>query len=400
MDSPDIFTHLHVHSQYSILDGMAPVAKLVDKAIANGQRAMALTDHGNMFGIKEFVNYCNKINSGKEPEERFKPIIGCEMYMAPETMYNKRGRQDHKAYHLIVLAKNLNGYHNLIKLVSRAYTEGFYYRPRTEHKELLKYHEDLIVCSACLGGEIPQLILDGEIEKAERQVKWFHDLFGDDYYLEMQRHQTFKENANRDVYPEQQKVNEVLVDIARRHGIKLIATNDVHFAYEQDAEAHDRLICVNTGKRFNEDRMHYTKQEWLKSTEEMSRIFADIPEAIANTREIADKVEFYSIDHAPIMPNFEIPADFGTEEEYRARLSEQDLYDEFTRDEHGEVVLSREEGEKKIQRLGGYDKLYRIKFEADYLEHLTMAGAKKRYGDPLPADVAERLKFELYIMKT
>ena len=400
MDSPDIFTHLHVHSQYSILDGMAPVAKLVDKAIANGQRAMALTDHGNMFGIKEFVNYCNKINSGKEPEDRFKPIIGCEMYMAPETMYNKRGRQDHKAYHLIVLAKNLNGYHNLIKLVSRAYTEGFYYRPRTEHKELLKYHEDLIVCSACLGGEIPQLILDGEIEKAERQVKWFHDLFGDDYYLEMQRHQTFKENANRDVYPEQQKVNEVLVDIARRHGIKLIATNDVHFAYEQDAEAHDRLICVNTGKRFNEDRMHYTKQEWLKSTEEMSRIFADIPEAIANTREIADKVEFYSIDHAPIMPNFEIPADFGTEEEYRARLSEQDLYDEFTRDEHGEVVLSREEGEKKIQRLGGYDKLYRIKFEADYLEHLTMAGAKKRYGDPLPEDVAERLKFELYIMKT
>ena len=174
----------------------------------------------------------------------------------------------------------------------------------------------------------------------------------------------------------------------------------MHFANESDAEAHDRLICVSTGKKFNEDRMHYTKQEWLKSTQEMSAIFADVPEAISNTREIADKVEFYSIDHAPIMPNFEIPEEFGSEAEYRARISEEELYDEFTRDENGQVVLSREEGEKKIARLGGYDKLYRIKFEADYLEHLTMIGAVKRYGDPLPDDVAERLKFELYIMKT
>ena len=400
MSSQNIFTHLHVHSQYSVLDGMAPVSKLVDKAIANGQNAMALTDHGNMYGMKEFFNYVNKINSGKSPEERFKPLLGCEMYVAPESMHNKRGKQDQKAYHLIVIAKNLNGYHNLIKLVSRAFTEGYYYRPRTEHKELEKYHEDLIVCSACLGGEIPQLIMQGELEKAEEAVRWFHDLFGDDYYLELQRHQTFKENANRDVYPEQQKVNEVLIKFARKYGIKLIATNDVHFVNEDDSEAHDRLICISTGKKFTDDRMHYTKQEWLKSTQEMYAIFSDIPEALTNTQEIVDKVEFYSIDHAPIMPNFEIPAEFGSEEEYRSRITEQELFDEFTRDENGNVVLSQEEAEKKIQRLGGYDKLYRIKFEADYLEHLTMAGARKRYGDPLPEDIAERLRFELYIMKT
>ena len=186
MSSQNIFTHLHVHSQYSVLDGMAPVSKLVDKAIANGQNAMALTDHGNMYGMKEFFNYVNKINSGKSPEERFKPLLGCEMYVAPESMHNKRGKQDQKAYHLIVIAKNLNGYHNLIKLVSRAFTEGYYYRPRTEHKELEKYHEDLIVCSACLGGEIPQLIMQGELEKAEEAVRWFHDLFGDDFELDIE----------------------------------------------------------------------------------------------------------------------------------------------------------------------------------------------------------------------
>lgn len=188
--------------------------------------------------------------------------------------------------------------------------------------------------------------------------------------------------------------------MGKKHGIKVVATNDVHFANEDDAEAHDRLICVSMQKKFSEPRLHYTKQEWLKTTEEMNDIFADLPEALESTNEILDKIEFYSIDHGPIMPNFEIPSEFGTEEEYRSRLTEQDLFDEFTRDENGNVVLSQEEAGKKIKRLGGYDKLYRIKFEADYLEKLTMEGAKERYGDPLPADVAERLKFELYIMKT
>ncbi|MBD5370169.1 MAG: DNA polymerase III subunit alpha [Bacteroides sp.] len=393
------FTHLHVHSQYSLLDGQASISKLVDKAMADGMPGMALTDHGNMFGIKEFYNYVNKKNSGKPDGEKFKPILGCEMYVAKKKKTEKHGSDD-KGYHLIVLAKNLTGYHNLVKLVSRAWTEGFYYHPRTDRDDLEKYHEGLIVCSACLGGEIPRLIRAGDNEGAEEAVKWFKGVFGDDYYLELQRHQTFKENANRSTYPQQMEVNKVLMELSRKYGIKMIASNDVHFTNEDDAEAHDRLICISTNKKFDEERMHYTKQEWLKSTREMELIFADVPEAITNTQEIVDKVEFYSIDHAPIMPNFEIPADFGTEEEYRSRIPEQQLFDEFTRDEHGNVVLSQEEAEKKIERLGGYDKLYRIKFEADYLEKLTMDGAKKRYGDPLPEDVAERLKFELYIMKT
>ena len=393
------FTHLHVHSQYSLLDGKAAVTDLVDTAMEMGMPGIALTDHGNMYGIKEFFNYVNKKNSGREPDDRFKPIIGCEMYVAQNDLHDRKSKSDN-GFHLIVLAKNYTGYKNLIKLVSKAWTEGFYFKPRTDRHELQIHHEGLIVLSACLGGEVPQLVLRDDLEGAEKLILWFREVFGEDYYLELQRHQTFKENANRDVYPEQVKVNEFLMQMSRKHGIKLVATNDVHFVREDDAEAHDRLICVSMGKKFAEPRMHYTKQEWLKSPSEMSNIFSDVPEAIVNTREILDKVEFYSIDHGPIMPNFDIPADFGTEEEYRSRITEQELFDEFTRDEHGNVVLSQEEAEKKIQRLGGYDKLYRIKFEADYLNKLTMEGARKRYGDPVPEDIAERLKFELYIMKT
>ncbi|MDE6811298.1 MAG: DNA polymerase III subunit alpha [Muribaculaceae bacterium] len=392
--------HLHVHSQYSLLDGKASISELVDKAISDRQPGIALTDHGNMFGIKEFFNYVNKKNSDKPDGEKFKPILGCEMYVARESLTQKSSKNDRSGDHLIVLAKNLKGYHNLIKLVSKAWIDGYYYNPRTDHDELAAHSEGLIICSACLGGEIPQMIMNGDIKGAEERVKWFKSIFGDDYYLELQRHQTFKQNANTEVYEEQKKVNEQLIRIGREQGIKLVATNDVHFVNEDDAEAHDRLICISTGKKFTEPRMHYTKQEWLKSTEEMSVIFSDIPEAIENTHEILSKVEFYSIDHSPIMPNFDIPADFGTEEEYRARITEEDLYDEFTRDENGNVVLSKEEGDKKIARLGGYDKLYRIKFEADYLEKLTMEGAYERYGNPLPPEVDERLRFELYIMKT
>ncbi|MDE6754346.1 MAG: DNA polymerase III subunit alpha [Muribaculaceae bacterium] len=393
------FTHLHVHSQYSLLDGKASIPELVDKAIADGMKGIALTDHGNMFGIKEFYNYVNKKNSGKSEEEKFKPILGCEMYVAKDKMSDRKDRSD-KGYHLIVLAKNEKGYHNLIKLVSKSWTEGMYYKPRTDRDELAKHHEGLIVCSACLGGEVPQFILREEYENAEERILWYKKIFGDDYYLELQRHETFKENANRTTFPDQQKVNKFLMEMSRKHGIKVVATNDVHFTFEDDAEAHDRLICVSMQKKFTDDRVHYTKQEWLKSPAEMEKIFSDIPEALLNTNEILDKVEFYSIDHGPIMPNFDIPKEFGTEEEYRSRLTEEDLYNEFTQDENGNVVLSREEGEKKIKRLGGYDKLYRIKFEADYLEKLTWEGAKERYGDPLPEDVRERLKFELYIMKT
>ena len=394
------FVHLHVHSQYSLLDGQASVNGIVDKAISLGMKGIALTDHGNMFGIKEFFNYVNKKNKGKEGPDKFKPILGCEMYVAKNDLHDRGDKRDN-GYHLIVLAKNLKGYHNLVKLVSKAWTEGYYFKPRTDHKELEAHREGLIVCSACLGGEVPQHFMDGDLEKAEETILWYKRVFGEDYYLELQRHKTDKPEGNRNVYEEQQRVNPFLVEMARKHGIKIIATNDSHFVNEEDAEAHDRLICISMMKRFADPtRLHYTKQEWVKSQAEMEAIFQDLPEALANTCEILDKVEFYSIDHAPIMPNFEIPADFGTEEEYRQRLSEEDLFNEFTRDENGNEVLSREEAENKIKKLGGYDKLYRIKFEADYLNKLTMEGAKKRYGDPLPQEIEDRLRFELHIMKT
>ena len=394
------FVHLHVHSQYSLLDGQASVNGIVDKAISLGMKGIALTDHGNMFGIKEFFNYVNKKNKGKEDPDKFKPILGCEMYVAKNDLHDRGDKRDN-GYHLIVLAKNLKGYHNLVKLVSKAWTEGYYFKPRTDHKELEAHREGLIVCSACLGGEVPQHFMDGDLEKAEETILWYKRVFGEDYYLELQRHKTDKPDGNRNVYEEQQRVNPFLVEMARKHGIKIIATNDSHFVNEEDAEAHDRLICISMMKRFADPtRLHYTKQEWVKSQDEMEAIFADLPEALANTCEILDKVEFYSIDHAPIMPNFEIPAEFGTEEEYRQRLTEEDLFNEFTRDENGNEVLSREEAESKIKKLGGYDKLYRIKFEADYLNKLTMEGAKKRYGDPLPQEIEDRLRFELHIMKT
>ena len=393
------FTHLHVHSQYSLLDGKASIPELVDKAIAQGMKGIALTDHGNMFGIKEFFNYVKKKNSDKAPEEKFKPIIGCEMYVAREKMTDRKDKSDN-GYHLIVLAKNKTGYKNLIKLVSKAWTDGYYYKPRTDRDELAAHSEGLIVCSACLGGEVPQFVIHDDKEAAEQRILWYKETFGDDYYLELQRHETFKENSNTEVFPLQEKVNDFLLEMARKHNIKVVATNDVHFANEDDAEAHDRLICVSMQKKFNEPRMHYTKQEWLKSTEEMEKIFKDHPEALETTGEILDKIEFYSIDHAPIMPEFDIPEEFGTEEEYKKKFSEQDLFDEFTRDENGKVILSEEAAQKKIETLGGYERLYRIKLEADYLAKLTWEGAKEKYGENLNDEIKERLKFELHIMKT
>ena len=433
------FIHLHVHTQYSLLDGQASIDALLDKAYKDGMRSIAVTDHGVMFGIKEFFNKVNKKNSKPQgvikdsekalkpllakadptPEEQqqikelqekiaeakasiFKPILGCECYCARHGRHSKLASQDDRSgWHLIVLAKNKNGYKNLIKMVSLSWTEGFYGRPRIDKELLEKYHEDLIVCSACLGGEIPQLIMNGQLEQAEQSVLWFKQLFGADYYLEMQRHETHDPNADCTIYPHQVEVNKVLIELARKHNIKLIATNDVHFVNADDAEAHDRLICLSTGKDLDDPkRMRYSKQEWMKTTAEMNSIFSDIPEALSNTLEIADKVEFYSIDSGPIMPTFNIPESFGTEEEYRQRLTEQDLFDEFTRDENGNVVLSEEEANAKIKKLGGYDKLYRIKLEADYLAKLTYDGAKPLYGDPLSDEVKERLNFELHIMKT
>ena len=398
---PDHFTHLHVHSHYSILDGMSKVPDLVDKCIKNGMYSIALTDHGNMFGIKEFADYVNKINKEiPEGGQKFKPIFGIETYCAPVSIDKRDGRQD-RGWHLILLAKNKQGYHSLCKLSSIAYTQGFYYNPRIDHKLLEQYHDGLICCSACLGGELPQKIMNGDMVGAGQTVMWFKNLFGDDYYIEIQRHKTDKPGGDTQVYERQKEVNKVLIDLARKTNTKIIATNDVHFVEEDHAEAHDRLICLSTGKDLDDPtRMHYTKQEWLKTPEEMGAIFSDIPEALENTQEIVDKVEDYSIDSDPIMPVFPIPEDFGTEESYREKFTEEDLFNEFTRDEHGNVIMSQEDAEKKIKKLGGYNRLYRIKLEADYLAKLTWEGAKMRYGDPLTDEQKERIIFELHVMKT
>ena len=400
------FVHLHVHTYYSILDGQSSVQKLVDKAVADGMRGMAITDHGNMFGIKELFNYCNKVNGKRKDEgkEPFKPIFGCEMYVAHHRKEDKvKEHGDMGGYHLIVLAKNYHGYKNLIKLVSRAWVDGYYMRPRTDREDLEKYHEDLIVCSACIGGEVPKKILNDDIAGAREAVEWYRRVFGDDYYLELQRHEVTDPSvrANRETFPLQQKANRVLIELAHEYGIKLICTNDAHFVDQDNAEAHDHLLCLATGKDLDDPtRMLYTKQEWFKTRQEMNDVFSDVPEALSNTLEILDKVEMYSIDHAPIMPFFPIPAEFGTEDDTRKQHSPEDLYHEFTSDENGENPLPKDEADKKIKRLGGIDKLYRIKFEADYLAKLAYDGAKKLYGDPLPDEVVERVKFELHIMKT
>ena len=400
------FIHLHVHTYYSILDGQSSIAKLVDKAVANGMKGMAVTDHGDMFGIKEFFDYCNKVNGGRKKEglEPFKPIFGCEMYVARHRKEDKnKDNGDRGGYHLIVLAKNYRGYKNLIKLVSNAWVDGFYGRPRTDRAELEKYHEDLIVCSACIAGEVPRKILADDIEGARESIEWHKRVFGDDYYLELQRHEVKDPSirANRDTFPLQQKANKVLLELAKEYGIKVICSNDAHFVDQENAEAHDHLLCLSTGKDLDDPtRMLYSKQEWFKTREEMNEVFADIPEALSNTLEVLDKVEFYDIENPPIMPFFPIPEDFGTEEEWRRKYTDEDIFNEFTTDENGENPLPREEGEKKIAKLGGIDKLYRIKFEADYLAKLAYEGAAKLYPMPLTKEVDDRIRFELHIMKT
>ncbi len=438
------FTHLHVHSHYSILDGMSKVPDLVDKCLKNGMYAMALTDHGNMFGIKEFTDYANKVNgkkkdrikeleavlandaaSAEEKQEAqakldveksipfFTPIIGTEAYCARRShklhdsalkAVNFEGKEytvDKNGWHLIVLAKNKVGYQNLCKLATIAYVDGFYGKPRIDHELLEQYHEGLIVCSACIAGEVPQKLLSKDYEGALETVKWFQSVFGDDFYLEIQRHKTDKVNADTHVYEVEESYIPDMIRLSKETGAKIVCTNDVHFVEEEHGEAHDRLVCLSTGADFNDPkRLHYTKQEWLKTPDEMAAIFADIPEALANTMEVAAKVETYSIESGPIMPKFDIPEDFGTEELYRKKYTQEQLYDEFTEDENGNVVFSREDGEKKIKRLGGYEKLYRIKLEGDYLAKLAWEGAHWRYGEVLSDDVKERINFELYIMKT
>ena len=400
------FVHLHVHSQYSLLDGQASIKGMVDKAIGDGMRGMALTDHGNMFGIKELYDYCKKVNKGRKEKglKPFKPIFGCEMYVAhcgDKSVHE--GKENQSGWHLIVLAKNMTGYRNLIKLVSRSWVDGFYMRPRTDHKDLKEFHEGLIICSACIGGEVPKKIANGDMAGAEEAVKWFHDIWGDDYYIELQRHEVTNPTqiANRGFYEVQKKVNPVLIELARKYGVKLVCSNDSHFINEDDAEAHDLLLCLSTGKDIDDpNRMRYSKQEWFKTQAEMNAIFQDVPDALANTCEVLDKVEIYDLESNAIMPFFPIPEDFGTEDLWRQRFTEEDLFREFTSDENGENPMPLEEGKKKIEKLGGIDKLYRIKFEAEYLAKLAYEGAARLYPTPLSKELDERIRYELHIMKT
>ena len=395
------FTHLHVHSHYSLLDGMSKVEDIVDKCIATGMNAVALTDHGNMYGIKDLLDYTKGINAAREkaakesgePFEPFKAIVGCEAYCArrgrhrrtDDKIVNAEGKTqviDRSGWHLILLAKNMVGYHNLCRIVSAGYmTDAYYHTPRIDRELLEQWHEGIICSSACLGGELPQKVMEGVqtagadriqntdqitdlIEQgafaaAEETITWFKNLFGEDYYIEIQRHETQKPNSDQEVYERQKVVNPVLIELAHKHGVKIICTNDSHFVNEADSEAHDRLICLSTNHYISDvNRMHYTKQEWLKTPEEMAAIFSDIPEALENTQEIVDKVEIYDIDHPAIMPKFDIPESFGKEEDYPDRLA----------------------------------------FESAYLRHLTMEGALKRYGkERLENDeeLKERIEFEL-----
>jgi len=375
-----LFTHLHVHSQYSILDGAAAVTNLVRKAAKDGMTALALTDHGNMFGIKEFHETCIKSD--------IKPILGVETYVASRGIKfkDKSEKEDRSGDHLILLAKNEKGYRNLLKLVTIANTEGFYYRPRIDKSLLEKYSEGLIISSACIGGEIPQCILNGDLTAAEEAIKWYKSIFKDDFYLEIQRHKTTDPDLPTDVYESQVIVNKELIRLGEKLEVKVIATNDSHFTNSEDADAHDLLICLNTGKDLDDpSRMRYTKQEWLKTTAEMNQLFSDFPQALANTQEISEKIEIYKLDSEAIMPEFPIPNDFGTIGGYRERYTEEDLIEEF-KNAHRKPV--------------NYESALRVKFESDYLTHLVYNGALTRYGEILPVEIQERIDFELDTIKS
>ena len=394
---------------------MSTIPGLIEKSMALGMPAVALTDHGNMFGIKEFYNYANGKNrpindeintlqkqlvkneiSDEEKEaiqtqiaalekKRFKPILGCEAYVAKRGRLLKETAEDRSGYHLVLLAKNKQGYQNLCKLVSLGYTEGFYYRPRIDHALLEQYSEGIIASSACLAGEIHRQVEIGDLEAAEKAIHWYKKVFGDDFYIELQLHQTDKPNADMEVYEKQRRQNETLIQLARKTNTKLLATNDVHFIEEEHGEGHERLICLSTGKDLDDPtRMRYSKQEYLKSPEQMWTIFGAVPEALENSLEIADKVEFYSIDSDPMMPAFPIPEDFATEEEYQQKYSEQMLREEFA---------------ENYDRLGSYEEIIRVKLDADYLRKLTLDGAIKRYGENLSDEISERIDFELSVVK-
>ena len=341
------FVHLHTHTEYSLSDGIAKIEALVEKAMDDGMPGMAITDHANMFGVAEFAHYVE--NKNRELGTNFKPIIGCEVYVARRGMTQKSEKEDFAGYHLILLAKNQTGYKNLVKIVSRSWLEGYYGRPRTDHAELERFHEGLICTSACIGGEVAQHILNNDLEAAERAAEWYKSVFGEDYYLELQYHKPTVERANHNTCKLEQKVNNQLIALAKKLGIKLICSNDIHYVDEEDAETQDSLLCINWGKRADDqNRLIFSKQEWLKTTAEMNALFSDIPEALESTMEILNKVELYPIDHAPMLPAPFLPDGVG---------------------------------------------------ESEHLAHLALKGAHLRYGETLTEEVKARLDQELSIIE-
>ena len=360
------FVHLHVHTQYSILDGQASIENLFNRAEELGMPGLAITDHGNMYGVKEFFKY-----AAKHPS--VKPIIGCEIYVS---------KGDHRVkekgyYHLILLAKNYNGYKNLMKIVSTGHLEGMYYKPRVSHEVIEKYHEDLICSSACMAGEIPRMILAGDIAGAEKAIEWHKRVFKDDFYLEVMLHKTEVPGLSLEVYEKEKEYDEVIFDLAEKHGVKVIATNDAHFVRKEDGPAHDRLICLTTNAYIDDpDRLRYTQQEYLKSEEEMAALFPGHPEVITNTLEICDKVESYSIDRGHVLPKFQIDPDFLADIDNQLEKYK-DVIDAGRCDEKG-----NDRGEE-------------FRYSVAFLCHLCYKGAHERYGETLNQETSERLDFEL-----
>ena len=365
------FVHLHVHTQYSILDGQASIENLFNRAEELGMPGLAITDHGNLYGIKEFFKFAKKHPS-------VKPIVGCEIYVTRGYDHKLKDNAHKRYYHLILLAKNYNGYKNLMKIVSTGHLEGMYYgKPRVCHDIVKKYHEDLICSSACLAGEIPQKILSGDLDAAREAIRWHKDIFGDDYYLEVMLHNTEVPGLSLEVYERQMEYSKVIFELGKEMGVKVIATNDSHFVRKEDGEAHDRLICLNTGKYVDEpDRLHYTQQEYLKSEEEMLALFPDHPEALSNTLEILDKVERYEIDRDHVLPKFDLP------EAFHSNI-------DFYLDKYKDVIDEGRNDEK------GNDRGEDFRKSVAYLCHLCYEGAKMRYGDPLNEEQSERIDFEL-----
>ena len=375
------FSHLHVHTQYSILDGLSSIKDLFSRCEKLNMPALAITDHGNMYGVKVFMNEAKKHPS-------VKPIIGCEVYVTQHYDHTLKDSEHRKYYHLILLAKNYEGYKNLMKIVSEGHINGMYYgKPRITHEILEQYHENLICCSACLAGEIPRNILADNLDGAREAINWHRRVFGEDYYLEVMLHNTRVPGLSNDLYHLQKKVNEAIFSLAQEMGIKTVATNDVHFVQAEDGPAHDRLICLTTNSYIDDpNRLRYTQQEYLKSEEEMMALFPDHPEALANTQEIVDKVESYSIDRDHVLPKYDLPEEFIANidkylEEYKGIIDE-GRYTVKKDKKTGEVLEKKYRGDEFCNSVA-------------YLCHITYKGARERYGDTLNEVQSERLDFEL-----